>query len=56
MQSIFYFTAVSLYMFRVPSAPNIRLHKTVVTATGTSHIFVLLPNSSVAKYGHVGVR
>ena len=39
-QSIFYFSARSLYMFRVPFTPIIRIHETVVTATGMSYISV----------------
>ena len=56
MQSIFYFTALSLYMFRVPSTPIIRSIKTVVSATGTRLMIVLLPHSNVVEFGHVGVR
>jgi len=37
--------------------PNLSsgVHKTVITATGTSHMIVRLPHSNVAV-GHVGVR
>jgi hypothetical protein len=31
--------------------PSSGVHKTVVTATGTSHMVVQLPHSSVAKLG-----
>ena len=37
IQFKFYFTAKSLYTFRVSFAPIIRSYKTVVTATGTSY-------------------
>ena len=36
--------------------PSSGVHKTVVTATGTSVMFVQLPHSSVARFGHAGVR
>ena len=51
MQSVFYFAAVSLYMFWVPLCPSSGVHKTVVTATGTSHMIVQLLHSDVAKLG-----
>jgi len=47
MQTIFYFTARSLYMFRVPSGVN----KPEVTVTGTSHMIVQLAHSNVSKLG-----
>ena len=48
MQSIFYFTAKSLYMFRCHPHPSSGVHKTVITASGTCHISVQLPHSNVA--------
>jgi hypothetical protein len=38
-RSVFYFTAKSLYVFRVPSThTSSAVHKSVTTATGTSHM------------------
>ena len=55
-QSIYY-SASSLYMFQVSITPNIRVHKTVTTASGTFHIFfVQLPPSNVSKLDHDGGR
>jgi len=55
-QSIYY-SATSLYMFRVPTTHTLlRVHKTVTTASVLVIIFVQLPPSNVAKLGHVGRR
>jgi len=35
--SLIYFTAKSLYMFRVPTAPSSGVLKTVSAASGTGH-------------------
>ena len=50
---LFYFTAGSLYMFRVLSTPIIRSTYTVTTASRTGHISLQLPSSNVT-IGHVG--
>jgi len=48
-QSIYY-SANSVYMFRVSTNPSSGVHKNVTTASGTGHIFcVQLPPSNVAK-------
>ena len=36
--------------------PSSGVHKTVITATGVSHMFVQLPHCNVATCGHVAVR
>jgi len=44
---------ILFYTFRVPKNPSSGVDKTVVTATGTSHMIVQLPHSNVAKLGLV---
>jgi len=51
-----YFTAESLYMFRVPSTPIIRCTWNCNYSHWYKSLFVQLPHSRVATLGHVGVR
>ena len=44
-----YYSANSLYMFRVSTNLSSGVHKTLTTASGTGNIFVQLPPSNVAK-------
>jgi len=45
-QSIYY-SASSIYMFRVSTTPIIRSKQIVTAASGTGHIFVQLPPSNM---------
>ena len=54
-QSIYY-SASSLYMFRVSTTPIISIQIFNYSLQYWSYFFVQLPPSNVAKSGHVGGR
>jgi hypothetical protein len=54
--SLFIILQVHSTCFGCLTRPSSWAHKTVTTVSGTSHIFVQLPPSNMAKLGHGGGR
>jgi len=54
--SSIYFTAESLYMFRVSQNPSSGVLKTVTAASGTGHNIGIATSLQRGRSGHVGRR